>query len=151
MATDPSLVTEARKLRYQQLQENRRAAGNLQAEYGRWLIASLLLVHGASILLLAQSPARVADILPVVYWWHIAGLILAFVCGFLAWMNCGYFIALYDDVSPEMIYNDESWPKFDQAVLTKINLTFRGSVIAGMMSVGCLLGAAIAAYRHMVP
>jgi len=56
MATgDNDKIYEARKLRYQQLQENRRAAATLANEYGRWLIASLLLVHGASILLVGRD------------------------------------------------------------------------------------------------
>src|SRR5688572_12133387 len=72
-----NLVVEARKLRYEQLQQNRRSAGELQGEYGRWLVASLLLVHGGSILLLAQSPEMVRLVLPAVFWWLVAGHLLA--------------------------------------------------------------------------
>lgn len=151
MAVDENdKIYEARKLRYQQLQENRRAAATLATEYGRWLIASLLLVHGASLLLLGRDvTSQGADILRAVYWWQIVGLVSAFACGFAAWMNCYKHLELYDLVAPDMIYNDESWPKFDPQLLRQINLTFRASILLGFVSLGCLIGASVAAYRAM--
>ncbi len=151
MADIDNLVVEARKLRYEQLQENRRAASQLQGEYGRWLVASLLLVHGGSILLLAQSQEMVRLVLPSVFWWHVAGLLLALTSGFLAWMNWGYHMILYDKVQPDMIYDDNSWPRFDQDVLGRIGSTFRASIAFGIASALCILGAAVCGYVKMAP
>jgi len=87
--------------------------------------------------------------LRAVYWWHIVGLVTAFACGFAAWLNCHKHLELYDHVAPDMIYNDESWPNFDPKILWKIDLTFRASIVFGFVSLGCLIGASIAAYCAM--
>jgi len=149
MAEATDKIFEARKLRYEQLQQNRRSANELQGQYGRWLIASLLLVHGGSILLLAQSPDMIKTVLPAVFWWHIAGLVLALACGFTTWANWSYHIVLYDNVSPAMIYDDNEWPKFDPKVQTKIGWTHWSSITLGLLSGACILGAAICGYAKM--
>lgn len=46
---------EVRKLTYEDLQRSKRHALQLSGDYGKWLIASLLLVHGASVAFLAQN------------------------------------------------------------------------------------------------
>lgn len=46
---------EVRKLTYEDYQKSKRHAFQLNADYGRWLIASLLLVHGAAVAFLAQN------------------------------------------------------------------------------------------------
>ncbi|MBX9452651.1 MAG: hypothetical protein KL801_12590 [Mesorhizobium sp.] len=141
---------EVRKLIYEDHQKSKRHAFQLNADYGRWLIASLLLVHGAAVAFLAQNERLATTVLPSIFWWHVAGLLLAFLCGFLVWANWSFHARLYEDaVTPRMIYDDEHWPKFDDGTNSWINRTHFTGIIAGILSALCILGSAVQAYCLM--
>lgn len=143
------LTIEARRLLYHEYQETKRAAFQLQGDYGKWLIASLLLVHGAGVLFLVQNEKLPPAVVLSIFWWPIAGLMLALVCGFITWINWGLNAQLYGPIKASMIYNDEDWPKFDPGTSTWIGRTFRWSIAAGLLSALCILGAAVSTYCKM--
>ncbi len=140
---------EVRKLTYEDYQKSKRHAFQLNADYGRWLIASLLLVHGASIVFLTQNDRLSSAVLPSVFWWHVTGLLLAFLCGFLVWANWSFHARIYEAVNPGMIYDDAHWPKFDDGTNRWINRTHWSGVAAGIFSALCILGSALTAYCLM--
>jgi hypothetical protein len=142
---------EVRKLTYEDLQKSKRHAFQLNADYGRWLIASLLLVHGAAVAFLAQNERLATTVLPSVFWWHVAGLILALLCGFLVWANWSFHASIYEAVTPSMIYDDEHWPKFDDGTGRWITWTHWSGIVAGVLSALCILASALAAYQLMTP
>lgn len=142
---------EIRKLAYDEFQKSKHHALQLNADYGRWLIASLLLVHGAAVAFLAQNDRLASVVLPSVFWWHVAGLLLAFLCGFLVWANWSFHAAIYQAVNPSMVYDEENWPKFDDGINRWISWTHWTGIIAGVLSWVCILVAAIAAYQIMTP
>lgn len=143
------LQAEARKLQYQQHQEDMRAAFQLQGDYGKWLVASLLLIHGVSIWFLAESQELARTILPAVFWWHVIGLLLALTCGFVAWINWSLHTVLYAPLDPGMILDTRNWPQADPKKTDQITLTYRLSLVTGVASAICILGAAIVAYCTM--
>lgn len=49
------LVARVRELEYQKAAELTRIYADLQGAYGKWLISTLLVVHGAAIGFIAQS------------------------------------------------------------------------------------------------
>lgn len=140
---------EVRKLTYEDYQTSKRHAFQLNADYGRWLIASLLLVHGAAVAFLAQNDRLSKSILPSVFWWHVTGLLLAFLCGFLVWANWSFQARVYEAVNPGMIFEDEHWPKFDDGTNRWIGWTFWAGIAAGILSALCILGSALQAYCLM--
>lgn len=143
------LTIEARRMQYHEYQESKRAAHQLQSEYGRWLVASLLLIHGAAILLPAQNPELMKTVIQATFVWNVTGLLLALACGFAAWVNWTYNAQVYRNVTPGMIVGVEHWPSFDGNMLKKIVRTYRLSVVFGLASVACIVAAAVAAHCTM--
>jgi hypothetical protein len=137
---------QVRKLQYEHHQADVRAAFQLQGDYGKWLVASLLLIHGGAFLFLTRSPDLAKSVLPVVYWWLIGGLMLALVCGFVAWINWDLHTVLYKPLNAGMIVNDDQWPQLDARMNWWIGATHKISIGAGLASGFCILGAATAAY-----
>ena len=142
-------LIEARKLTYEDLQKSKHHAFQLSADYGRWLIASLLLVHSATVAFLAQNERLASSVLPMVFGWHVAGLLLALLCGFLVWANWSFHAAIYESVSSSMIYDDERWPEFDSGTARWITWTYWTGIIAGILSALCILGSAVKVYCLM--
>ena len=136
---------EAKKLYYQEHLELRKATFELQGLYGRWLIASLLLVHGGSLLFLARELGA-AD-MSGVYVWHVAGIVLALATGFATWFNGDLFIHRYREVSVWMVY-DDSIKRIPEPVGQQrmLDVTLILSLSCGLGSTVCIVGAAIAAY-----
>lgn len=143
---------EARRLILSHLRERARIAGEFQGQYGKWLVASLLLVHGAIFGFLATNEQMSQLYLPHVYWWPVAGLILAMGCGFLTWVNWGLHLShnLSADVNT-MHDLEREWPAYDPKVERWIGPTFWLSVACGAGSALCIVGSAITAYLHMPP
>jgi hypothetical protein len=141
---------EARRLLLSHMRERARIAGEFQGQYGKWLVASLLLVHGAVFGFLATSETLSRLYLPHVYWWPVAGLILAMGCGFLTWINWGLHLSqnLAADVNA-MHDLTQAWPRSDPKVERWIAPTFRLSVACGLGSALCIAGAAVTAYLRM--
>jgi hypothetical protein len=142
---------EVRKLAYEDFQKSKRHAFQLNADYGRWLIASLLLVHGAAVAFLAQNDRLSKTVLPSVFWWHIAGLLLALLCGFLVWANWSLHARFYEAVNPGMIYGDEHWPEFNKRTGFWIDCTHWIGIGAGILSGLCILASSLAAYNLIAP
>lgn len=75
-------AVEVRKLVYEKLTEEHRAVFALTNEYGKWLTASLLLLHGGTFAYLVKvdTGAPVTPVSPVAIW-SVAGLCMALLCG----------------------------------------------------------------------
>lgn len=137
---------EVRRLVYDDLVARRRHALQLNADHGKWLVTSLFLVHGATLIFLGQSERLSQAVLPTVYWWVIIGLLSALACGFATWINWTLHASVYDEVQPTMIIDDGKWPKFSGSDHKWINPTMWISVGLGMISALCIFGAAVAAF-----
>lgn len=135
---------------YEDRLEHKRAAIELQGAYGRWLIGSLLLIHGGAFAFLAQGEEFGQRILSVTHWWFVSGLILALVCGFGAWINWSLHWSFMEKTHPAMIYDERNWPKAAAGwEKTWIWVTFWVPIITGLGSTACILGAALWAQAHL--
>ncbi len=136
---------ELSRLYYERRIEHSRTAMQLQGDYGKWLVASLLLTHGGAFVFLAQGEEFGQRILAAIHWWLVAGLFLALITGFVTWLNWSLHWRVFDETtSPDMIYDTERWPK-DHKLDPWIDRTFYGAIVFGLLSAGCIFGAAIAA------
>lgn len=115
------------------------------------MIGPLMLVHDAAVAFLAQNERLAATVLPLVFLWHVAGLLLALLCGFLAWASWSFHAAIYKAVSSSMIYDDERWPEFHCGTAQLIAATHWSGIVAGFLSALCILSSAVAAYQIMTP
>jgi hypothetical protein len=135
---------ELAKLTYDSLLEMRRLSFGAQADYGKWLISSIFLMHGSAIGGLAfkaaaiGAPPYLAAIL-----WFVFGLVLALAAGFLAWLNFSLGADQYDSwAKPAMLFDRTQWPTSTQHSFG-ITLTMRLAIIAGVSSVLLLLIGAV--------
>ncbi|MER9763701.1 MULTISPECIES: hypothetical protein [unclassified Mesorhizobium] len=140
---------EVRRLHYEEHRKDAHHAMQLNADYGKWLIASLLLVHGAAIAFLAQNDRLSKSVLPLVFWWHVTGLITALTCGFIVWINWSLHGRFHGSVSPQMIYDDTQWPDYDGPARW-INRTHWLAIAMGLASAMCILGAAVTVYTRAI-
>jgi hypothetical protein len=134
---------KAREEAYRGLQDSKGRAFDLQGQYGRWLISTLLLIHGVGIGFIAKDPRLASLLIPWIFSEMVAGLLLALLCGFITWINWSLHAVQYESVNPAMIYDDEVWPKFDEPRGKWISLTFWLSLVAGVASSILILVAAI--------
>ena len=128
---------------FHDLKEGQRVARTAQAEYGKWLINTLWLMHSGSIVGLlfkahaGQSPPPYFSAL----WWFVAGIVLAFGAGFSAWWNFTFAAAQYEKWADHRMLNDQKyWPK--ETGSSRSSITLWIAVAFGVLSVGCLLGGA---------
>ncbi|RIK83361.1 MAG: hypothetical protein DCC69_14380 [Hyphomicrobiales bacterium] len=143
-------ILEARRLILAHSRERARIAGEFQGQYGKWLIASLLLVHGAAFGFLATSEEMSRAYLPHVFWWPVAGLVLALACGFLTWVNWGLHLNAELCVDAGTLHDlDRDWPDVDRRIVRWVKPTFRLAVLSGAGSALCILGGAITAFLRM--
>lgn len=143
-------MLEARRLLLAHMRERARLAGEFQGQYGKWLVASLLLVHGAVFGFLATKDNLSQIYLPHVFWWPVTGLLLAMGCGFLSWVNWGLHLLhnLAADVTT-MHDLEREWPRYDPLVERWLRPTFWLVIVCGVGSAACIVGSAVAAYLNM--
>lgn len=104
---------------YRLLNELRFAAQRNHVEYGKWLIASMLAIHGGAIYAInavrngrydLSEPAR--ELLTHAAGWHVVGIMCIMLAGFMAWLNFQCAEVIYDDwANPAMTYRSDMWPK----------------------------------------
>ena len=147
-----TLIATSRRDTYERLMDVRKLALDLQGHYGKWLISSLLLIHGATIGFISQSDRLSEKLIPEVFSVAVVGLILALLCGFITWINWGLNYRVHDSVHPAMVIDDDFWPKMHEHKLNGwINITYWLSLLVGFASVGCMIYGSIAAARLLGP
>lgn len=154
--TEPAPLTrdeaiDVRRLQYEFVQAQLKHTMEMQGGYGKWLLASLLLVHGGIFAFLVQNEKLSASILPHVFWWLVSGLVLALISGFATWWNWTFAARVYSAFSPLMIYGDEHLPKFGWRQRAPVVITMYLAIVLGLGSVACVVGAAVRASALFVP
>lgn len=146
----PEQHIAARTLYYESVQGYLKHTMEMQGAQGRWLIASLLLIHGSVFAFLAQSDRLSTDILPHVFLWLAAGIVLALCCGFVTWWNWSLASMIYAEVQPWMIYNG-SQIEFGGWRPRMVTVTMWLAVVFGLASVACVCGIAWTSYQIVHP
>jgi hypothetical protein len=118
------------------------AASQIQSEYGKWLNASLTLIHAGALYGLASNEAFRPFLGRGIIWYFVAGLISSLLSGLAAWVNWGllaHFSGVYSD--PRVIVADE-WPTPNPRITSGIRWTYWLSIALGLGSTLCIvLGA----------
>ncbi len=114
-----------------------------QIDYGKWLISSLLLIHGSAIgglAFKASGPAPPPYLFAMI--WFVAGIVLALGAGFAAWWNFSIGMQHYDKwANPNMLVNPTSWPA--APAFGGMEATRWASIACGLLSVACLVAGAV--------
>lgn len=121
-------------------QARARWSQEVAAGYGRWLLASLVIIHAGALFGMFSFLANHADkpsvisgyALPI--WCFIAGLMLAFLAGLTTWVNWGLNSAEYEHQADyNMLITPDKWlnpPKY----LLWLRITFWAPVAFGVCS-----------------
>jgi hypothetical protein len=133
--------------------ESQRATFEVAAGWGRWLIGSLVIVHGGALFGMFSFLDGVAadQVLLTGYkwpiWCFVLGLVLALLSGFFAWINWSMHSYNYGhQAHHEMLWNPNEWLKdayFDRG----LTVTNRLSIGSGLCS-AFLIVAATAMLLH---
>ncbi|CDX22153.1 conserved membrane hypothetical protein [Mesorhizobium plurifarium] len=143
---------------FRQMGELRAASQRNHVDYGRWLIASLLAVHGGSIYAISGlwngthklPPDAMPDLMAGVGW-NLFGIGFILVAAFLAWLNFQFAERLYDRWSdPAILYRTDRWPAGNQRT-DPVTATLYLSAMFGLMSFGSFIAGGMAVYRALVP
>ncbi|SOC85556.1 hypothetical protein SAMN05421890_4061 [Ensifer adhaerens] len=133
---------------YHEYRHMQRATSAIFAEWGRWLVASLMLVHGGALFGLfgflgkfADKPESLAQYQWTV-WWFVGGMVATFAAGFCAWLNWSMHSDNYDSfANMGMLWDPEVWCgplKHDRGLWWTNWL----AIIFGFISAFCIVGGA---------
>lgn len=142
------------RMTYERLLADRHRSFQGHSEYGKWLIASMLAVHGGGIYTLMSlrqifPPERGHDLIFAAMF-NVAGIVLIMLAGFLAWLN--FQIAEMQIgrwINPAMLYDTEQWPKEDGQSDRWVNFTLYAAAATGIGSWLCFIGAAAMVFKGL--
>lgn len=129
---------------YESNKSYRNIALQHQADLSRWLMASLLAVHGGALYLMSNLNAQADLLLKAALIsaasWNVAGMVFALLTGFFAWKNAQYAFELYDDwTDPAMMYRFDKWPKSPERKTDPIGATAFLGAASGLLSGLCFV------------
>lgn len=133
---------------YETLKHYRENARQGHVEYGKWLIASLLAVHGGSIYALnsLRAAVRTDQIggLITCATWHLTGIFLILLSGFFAWLNFQFAeIQFANWAKPIMVFRTDEWPQAIKKKTNPVGMTLYAAAACGLLSGLCFLFSAV--------
>ncbi len=145
MSAEKDDFTFIARERYRFYREMTLKSQDAHLQYGKWLIASLLLVNGGAIIGIARFPGDASNYMKVAGYYFVAGLLLSFAAGFLSWLNFQIASHVYYNkwANLEMVVNPEKWsplPPYAHWVEKTL-------YIAALTGVASWLSTAVGAYK----
>lgn len=135
---------------YVAMRENASRSLQLQGEYGKWLIASITILHAGALVALANSERLAPALGGGAGWWFIAGLVLALVCGFVVWINWGLVSRSFEHFArSDLILNDYTVLHEPDPYRIWIGVTYWLPIFLGISSVSMLVAGAGAVSCHV--
>jgi hypothetical protein len=116
-------------------------------EYGKWLLASGLAVHGGAIYAInaLKDPARpelMAGLLEAARW-NVAGIVFVLAAGFAAWINFQAAANIYNEwANPQMVHRTDYFPSPDTRRTNLVGATRLFAMGMGFLSLWSLIGSA---------
>jgi hypothetical protein len=131
------------KARFDEYVDFRGRAFDAQVQYGRWILNSLLLINGGSILAITQTGPLAARLFRDSGSWFIAGIAFTFVAAGAAWLNWSWVTKLYDEwAEPAMIEHIDHWPKDNEMLGARINASRFASIAFSIFALYCPVAGA---------
>lgn len=144
--------------RYELYKEMRKESFRAHVEYGNWLIATMVAIHGGALFALnairnsspSMSEQSVAGLVSAASW-HVGGIVFIMIAGFMAWLNFQCAAAIYDRwAEPAMLQSLDHWPKDDDQT-DPISATLFLAGAAGILSAFCLVTGSMKALAAINP
>lgn len=140
---------------FNDLKSSEKDALEVSANYGRWLLNSLFLMHGGALFGMftflgpvAREPEKIALYAGTI-WWFVLGLLCAMLSGFFAWLNWSYLADDYDHMADyRMLWDAQAWVRKPKHTLA-MPITNYSSILFGFLSGLCIVGAADAVVNQI--
>lgn len=142
MANEDDAYRRAAEIVFVQFQKLNESSLKMQGEYGKWLVSSLLFLHGAAIggLLFKWSGGSAPPYLYAL-WWFVFGIVFALATGFSAWGNFTFAADLYNRwADVRMLTNRDHWPQPSTSCAIKATMWI--AILTGVLSTICIVGGA---------
>jgi hypothetical protein len=133
---------------YEQAGRLRAEAHSGHVEYGKWLIASLLAVHGGAIFAISGlkdsiKPEQISGLIDAAAW-NLGGIFLTLLAGFGAWLNFQFAHSLYERwENPAVLYRNDKYPTSPIPGAKWVNATLYGAAAVGIASSLCFVASAV--------
>ncbi len=139
---------EVAEIVYKDYKEMQRVTFDVASHLGKWLLASLLLIHGGALFGLFTFLSELADKPEVLaryeltVRWFVAGLMLTLFAGLCTWLNWSMHSENYDAwANKEMLWDPDRW--VGQSVHTwGVTASYWSALILGVLSSLCIVGGA---------
>lgn len=146
-----NIMTDRKELAhlvYKEYKEMQRATFDASTQWGRWILASLLLIHGGALFGLftflsdlAAKPEALAQYQTTV-WCFVAGLMSTLLAGFCTWVNWSLHTDDYNhQANMAMLWDPNAWLR-PSVNARKINAYYYAAIVFGFISAGCIIGGA---------
>ena len=139
---------EVAEIVYKDYKEMQRATFDLAGQLGKWLLASLLLIHGGALFGLFTFLSELADkpdALSRYQWtvaWFVSGLMLTLFAGLCTWANWSMHSDNYDGwANKPMLWDPEEWIGATRHTWG-INFFYWAALLLGVLSALCIAGGA---------
>lgn len=138
---------------YEQSKQLRLAAQHGHMEYGKWLVASMLAIHGGAIFAISNlrqglSVADDSSGLIDAAVWHAGGIVFVMFAGFLAWLNFQFAEQEYFRRSnPAKVYRTDI--KDHESRFDPITATVFGAAVFGLLSGWCFVAGLSEIFRAL--
>jgi len=107
---------EYRIVIFQSWKEQQRHTAELAAAYGRWLVASVVVIHAGALFSIFSFLSGYADKPTIItgyaapVWCFVAGLVLALLCGLMTWLNWSLHSASFaHQANYKMLVDQNEW------------------------------------------
>ncbi|MBD9390240.1 hypothetical protein IB237_23850 [Agrobacterium sp. AGB01] len=139
---------EVAEIVYKDYKEMHRATFELAGQYGRWLLASLLLIHGGALFGLFTFLSELADKpdalarYQLTVWWFVIGLMLTLFAGLCTWANWTLHSDNYDGwANKPMLWDPEEWAGATRHTWA-IDFFYWAALVLGVLASLCIVGGA---------
>jgi hypothetical protein len=141
---------------YDKMKDLRSDSRRYHVDYGKWLIASLLALHGGAIFVISSLAKGDKPIGPGLLigpaMWNLAGIVFILFAGCMAWLNFQLAERLYDRWSdPAMLYRRDMWPGHTEDRYDGLNATLWLAASAGVLSIWSFVASAAELRLALLP
>jgi hypothetical protein len=142
--------------KYEFYKSAREWAYKANIDYGKWLLASGLAVHGGAIYAInsLKDPARPDLIAALIRaaGWNVAGLVCVLGAGFFAWINFQAAANIYDSwANPLMVHRTDQSPDSDREKFDLVGATRYFAMALGALSLWCLIASTVNVFGALTP
>ena len=142
--------------KYEFYKAARLASFNANVDYGKWLLASGLAVHGGAIYAInslkdPSDPKLIAGLLEAASW-NVAGIIFVMSAGLMGWVNFQYAAHIYDQwANPLMVYRTDQFPTRENGKTDPVGATRLLAIAFGLLALWAIVASAANVFAVIGP